>query len=73
MIIVTHILHQNPFKWRHFLFDIILLCLRWYLRSALISRDLEEIVRERGWHVDHTTISRWVQHNAPEREQRCRP
>jgi len=30
-------------------------------------------MRERGLHVDHTTIYRWVQHYAPELEQRCRP
>ncbi len=23
---------QNPFKWRHFEAEIILLCVRWYLR-----------------------------------------
>ena len=28
---------------------------------------------ERGLHVDHTTIYRWVQRYAPEREKRCRP
>ena len=28
---------------------------------------------ERGLHVDHTTLYRWVQHDAPERDQRCRP
>ena len=28
---------------------------------------------ERGLHVDHTTIYRWVQHYAPELEKRCRP
>jgi transposase, IS6 family len=26
---------QHPFKWRHFHPDIILLCVRWYLRYAL--------------------------------------
>ncbi|GHO50353.1 hypothetical protein KSX_85160 [Ktedonospora formicarum] len=26
---------QNPFKWRHFQSDIILLCVRWYLRYSL--------------------------------------
>jgi transposase-like protein len=46
---------------------------RWYLRYSLSSRDLEEMMRERGLCVDHTTISRWVQHDAPELEQRCRP
>jgi IS6 family transposase len=28
---------------------------------------------ERGLSVDHTTISRWVQRDAPELEKRCRP
>ncbi|EFH83031.1 IS6 family transposase [Ktedonobacter racemifer] len=64
---------QYPFKWRHFQSDIILLCVRWYLRSALSYRDLEEMMRERGLRVDHTTIYRWVQHDAPDLEKRCRP
>ena len=64
---------QHPFKWRHFQADIILLCVRWYLRYALSYRDLEEIMLERGLHVDHTTIYCWVQHYAPELDKRCRP
>jgi len=28
---------------------------------------------ERGLHVDHTTIYRWVQRYAPDLEKRCRP
>ena len=64
---------QNPFKWRHFEADIILLCVRWYVRYALSYRDLEEMMRERGLHVDHTTIYRWVQQYAPELEKRCKP
>lgn len=63
----------NPFKWRHFQADIILLCVRWYLRYSLSYRDLEEIMLERGLHVDHTTIYRWVQQYAPELERRCHP
>jgi transposase, IS6 family len=63
---------QNLFKWRHFQADIILLCVRWYLRYALSYRDLEEMMVERGLSVDHTTISRWVQRYAPELEKRCR-
>ncbi len=62
----------SPFKWRHFQPDIILLCVRWYLRYPLSYRDLEEMLLERGLQVDHTTIYRWVQHYAPERERRCR-
>jgi transposase-like protein len=64
---------QNPFKWRHFQAEIILLCVRWYVRYSLSYRDLEEMMLERGLHVDHTTIYRWVQHYAPELDRRCRP
>src|SRR5260370_1823652 len=62
----------TPFKWRHFQAEIILLCVRWYLRYPLSYRDLEEMMAKRGLHVDHTTIYRWVQRYAPELEQRCR-
>src|SRR5450432_2715688 len=65
--------HQHPFKWRHFEARIILLCVRWYLRYALSSRDLEEMMAERGLSVDHTTIFRWLQRYAPELEKRCQP
>ncbi len=64
---------STPFKWRHFEAEIILLCVRWYLRYSLSYRDLEEMMLERGLHVDHTTIYRWVQRYAPELEKRCRP
>jgi transposase, IS6 family len=33
---------SQPFKWRHFQAEIILLCVRWYLRYPLSYRDLEE-------------------------------
>jgi transposase, IS6 family len=36
-------------------------------------RDLEEMMRERGLYIDHTSIYRWVQHYAPELEKRRRP
>jgi transposase, IS6 family len=61
------------FKWRHFQADIILCAVRWYLRYALSYRDVEELRRERGVWVDHTTVFRWVQRYAPELDQRCRP
>jgi transposase, IS6 family len=64
---------QHPFKWRHFQAEIILLCVRWYVRYSLSYRDLEEIMAERGLSVDHTTLYRWVQYYAPELEKRCRP
>jgi transposase, IS6 family len=65
--------HPSPFKWRHFEAEIILLCVRWYVRYPLSYRHLEEMMEERGLRVDHTTIYRWVQHCAPELDRRCRP
>ena len=65
--------NPSPFKWRHFEAEIILLCVRWYLRYSLSYRDLEEMMAERGLSVDHTTIFRWVQRYAPELDKRCRP
>ena len=60
---------SDLFKWRHYQGEIILLCVRWYLRYALSYRDLEEMMRERGLSLDHTTIYRWVQAYAPELEK----
>jgi transposase, IS6 family len=60
------------FKYRHFEAEIIVLCVRWYLRYSLSYRDLEEIMVERCLSVDHTTIYRWVQHYAPLLEKKCR-
>jgi transposase, IS6 family len=64
---------SDPYKWRHYQGEIILLCVRWYLRYALSYRDLEEMMRERGLSLDHTTIYLWVQAYAPELEKRIRP
>ena len=66
-------LRSDPFKWRHFEGQIILLCVRWYCRYSLSYRDLEEIMQERGLEVDHSTIFRWVQRYAPEINRRIRP
>jgi transposase-like protein len=64
---------QDPFKWRHFQSDLILLNVRWYWRYSLSYRDLEEMMQERGVNVDHSTICRWVQAYAPEIDKRMRP
>jgi transposase-like protein len=50
-----------------------LLCIRWYCRYQLSYRDLEEMIRERRFSVDHTTVFRWVQRCAPEINKRIRP
>ncbi len=62
----------NLFTWRHNQAEIILLCVRWYLRYSLSYRDLEEMMAERGLSIDHTTVYRWVQHDAPELERRIK-
>ncbi len=64
---------SQPFKWRHFQAEIILLNVRWYCRYPLSYRNLEEMMRERGLNVDHSTINRWVLHYGPDLDQRCRP
>ena len=64
---------SNPFKWRHYEPEIILLCVRWYLTYPISYRQVAEMVNERGLDVHHTTIFRWVQQYAPELEKRCRP
>ena len=60
------------FKGRHFQDEIIVLCVRWYLRFSLSYRDLEELMAERNLSVDHTTVWRWVQRYAPELNKRIR-
>jgi transposase-like protein len=57
---------------RHFDREVIILCVRWYLRFKLSLRDLVEMMAERGLSMTHTTIMRWVQRYAPELEKRWR-
>jgi transposase-like protein len=58
------------FKGRHFEREIIVLCVRWYLRFKLSLRDLVEMMAERGLALAHTTMMRWVQRFVPEFEKR---
>jgi transposase-like protein len=58
------------FKGRHFDRQVIILCVRWYLGYKLSSRDLVEMIGERGIELAHTTILRWVQRYVPEFEKR---
>ncbi len=58
------------FEGRHFDREVIILCVRWYLRYKLSFRDLVEMMAERGLSIAHTTIMRWVQRYAPEFEKR---
>lgn len=55
---------DDHFKGRHFDREIIILCVRWYLRFKLSFRDLVEMMAERGIYLVHTTIMRWMQRYA---------
>ena len=60
------------FKWRYYQSEVILGCVRRYRKYRISYRELEEMVLERGFEVDHTTLYRWVQHYAPEMEKHLR-
>lgn len=64
---------QHPFKWKHFVGEIILWLVRWYCRYALSYGDLKEIAQERGLSVERSTIMRWVHEYSPELEKRIKP
>ena len=57
---------EELFRGRHFDREVIILCVRWYLRYKLSFRDLVEMMSERELHLAHTTILRWVRRYAPE-------
>ena len=40
--------------------DVILVCIRWYAAYPLSYRPLEEMMKERGICVDHSSINRWA-------------
>ncbi|WP_435530723.1 IS6 family transposase [Paraburkholderia fungorum] len=57
---------EGLFAGRHFERNVIILCVRWYLRYKLSLRDLVEMMAERGLSPAHTTILRWVKRYTPE-------
>src|SRR4029453_9384360 len=61
------------FKGAHFPQDIILMGVRWYVAYPLRTRHVEELMEERGVHVDHSTITRWVIKNSPHLEEAFHP
>ena len=61
---------DDLFEGRHFDREVVVLCVRWYLRFKLSYRDLVEMMAERDLPLAHTTIMRWVNHYAPEFERR---
>ena len=63
---------KDDFRGRHFEAPLILQAVCWYLRYPLSYRDIEELFRERGLAVDHSTLNRWVLAYAPLIERRLR-
>jgi putative transposase len=57
------------FKGAHFPKEVILTGVRWYVAYPLSTRQVEELMRERGIHVDHSTINRWVIKYSPQLEE----
>jgi transposase-like protein len=52
---------------------VITVAVRWYLRSSLSYRDMEELLADRGIDVDHVTVYRWVQRFTPLFADAARP
>ncbi len=64
---------DDLFKGRQFDREMIILCVRWYLRFKLSFRDLVEMMAERGISLAHTTIMRWIARYVPEFEKAVEP
>ncbi|MCW2239410.1 IS6 family transposase [Azospirillum canadense] len=64
---------KNPFKGRQFTAEVILWAVRWSLPFPISYRNLEHMLADRGVSVDHTTLYRWIQADAPELDKRLRP
>src|SRR3954469_21823536 len=59
----------RSFKGAHFPKEIILTGVRWYLAYPLSTRHVEELMLERGVHVDHSTVNRWAIKYSPQLEE----
>jgi putative transposase len=56
------------FKGAHFVKNLILTCVRWYVAYPLSYRQVEELMQERGVSVDHATCNCWVLKYSPQLE-----
>src|SRR4051812_12291844 len=63
---------SNPFKWRHYPAEIILWCVRWYLRYPISFIHMSEMAGGAWAAIDASCIWRWVQMYGPELDKRCR-
>ncbi len=60
------------FKGSQFEQGIILWGVRWYVAYPISYRQLEEMMKERGVEVDHSSLNRWVLKYTPELEKAFR-
>jgi len=51
---------RGVIKRLRFPLEIMLVCVRWYAAYSLSTRNLEEMMAERGVLVDHATVHRWT-------------
>ena len=51
---------KKVLKRLHYPLEVMLTCVRWYVAYPLSLRHVEEMMRERGVFVDHTTVHRWA-------------
>jgi transposase-like protein len=57
---------NNPFKGRQHPGEVIILCVRWYLRYPISVAQMSEMTTERGLAISASCIWRWVQIYGPE-------
>jgi putative transposase len=60
------------FKGSHFEREIVLWGVRWYVAYPISYRQLEEMMKERGVEVDHSSLNRWVLKYVPLLDQAFR-
>src|SRR4029453_12505818 len=60
---------EITFKGAHFPQEIIVPCVRGYVAYPLTTEHVEELMLERGVHVDHSTVNRWVVTYSPQLEE----
>jgi IS6 family transposase len=63
----------KPVLVAHYQGDMILWCVRWYLRYPISFAHMAEMAAERGLAISASCIWRWVQVYGPELAKRCRP
>jgi transposase, IS6 family len=73
LVEVTSPAASSAFAGFRFPREVITVAVRWYLRYGLSYRDVEELLAERGVHVDHVTVYRWVQRFTAEFIEAARP